>query len=309
MLQVVVQRNCGDVLWRLLVKVSSSPFEKLLRSNSELFGRLLVDAAERNLVSIMCILLDLWRDDETTLASKINDTDALIVSAQRGNVGIMELLLERGADVDIRSHSDGLTTPLHAAVISNQAESVKFLLERRARVDGPHSRSFICSIQRGNVELASLLLMAGANVNSSIDGNSALAICVLNGNVPLARTLVRLGADVRFEHAETNRNLFHLASESDRWSNNLMMVRVLSRAGLDSSFLSRVDTFSLTPIDLAWTRSRFSLLYLFLTFCRSFSSTVIPRSSSRRFEMIRSNSDESTMNAFVLNALIKRKLQ
>src|SRR5437879_10311512 len=52
-------------------------------------------------------------------------------AAWNGNVELIDLLLARGADVNLR-HADGGSTPLHYAVITNHVEAVRTLLKHGA---------------------------------------------------------------------------------------------------------------------------------------------------------------------------------
>ncbi|MDH3270128.1 MAG: ankyrin repeat domain-containing protein [Gemmatimonadota bacterium] len=60
---------------------------------------------------------------------------ALVYAALHGRVGAIELLLERGAEVDHRPPFDHRATALHWAVMGDQPESVRALLEAGASRD------------------------------------------------------------------------------------------------------------------------------------------------------------------------------
>ncbi|XP_074164635.1 2-5A-dependent ribonuclease [Sminthopsis crassicaudata] len=90
----------------------------------------------------------------------------LIQAVKEGNFELVQQLLEKGADVNIKM--EGGWTPMHNAVKEGDENIVKLLLEKGA---DPHIRKengatpFIVAAIVGNVELLKLFLSKGANIN------------------------------------------------------------------------------------------------------------------------------------------------
>ena len=59
----------------------------------------------------------------------------LSIAALMGHTEVVALLLEHGADVNVKSRDGG--TALHAAAFLGRVETVKLLLEKRRRYDAP----------------------------------------------------------------------------------------------------------------------------------------------------------------------------
>lgn len=94
---------------------------------------------------------------------------ALIASATRGQLQMVELLLDRGANPNRIVSGDlrivmGGTTPLVAAVQSRKAEMVRLLLQRGANPRDDFE-AFSIVLNFADVDMAELLLSHGANPN------------------------------------------------------------------------------------------------------------------------------------------------
>jgi ankyrin repeat protein len=91
-------------------------------------------------------------------------------------------------------------TALHWLAIENHVAGVRFLLARRAAVDEPTNSGetpLMSAARLGYVELCSVLLQAGANVNA-VDENqdSVVHHAAASGNVEVLKLLVSAGADL-----------------------------------------------------------------------------------------------------------------
>ena len=93
------------------------------------------------------------------------------VAAERGHLGVVQLLLEAGADKDA-AKADGVTA-LMAAALKGHLEVVRLLLEAGAdknvaRADG--ATALMGAAQNGCLEVVRLLLEAGADKNAGPAG-------------------------------------------------------------------------------------------------------------------------------------------
>nr|CAI5839585.1 unnamed protein product [Callosobruchus analis] len=139
------------------------------------------------------------------LGSRVNHEEPGNVTALRlavfsNNIPIVRLLLSKGARI-IHSHH-----LLHTAVMNNCFEIVKMLVESGGLLNARDDQGYtplMVACSRKNISLARYLLSCGAdaNVNSNIDGKTALHICALDVREPkaacqLVETLVGYGADM-----------------------------------------------------------------------------------------------------------------
>jgi ankyrin repeat protein len=153
---------------------------------------------------------------------------ALMMAARTGKVDAVRALVEAGADVNA-SETWGGTTPLMWAVSERHADAARLLLTSGADVNarshyvaaangrGFEGRTPIASrldekaedfasgrltplmfaAREGDVGLARILVRAGADVDEGAgDGKTALALAIFNGNYEVASFLVDSKADV-----------------------------------------------------------------------------------------------------------------
>src|SRR3954454_16985080 len=106
----------------------------------------------------------------------------LHLSAFGGNVATTELLLKKGAAIDVRAGSKFRNTPLQTALLSSQYATAKILLDHGADALVRQSKGFTPmheAAQSGRIDILQLLLDHGAEINSVAD----------NGQTPLAEAI------------------------------------------------------------------------------------------------------------------------
>jgi ankyrin repeat protein len=106
----------------------------------------------------------------------------LHMAAFGGNVATTELLIKKGATIDVRAGSKFRNTPLQTALLSGQYATAKILLDHGADALVRQSKGFTPMHEaafEGRQELVQLLLDHGAEINSVAD----------NGQTPLAEAL------------------------------------------------------------------------------------------------------------------------
>ena len=135
--------------------------------------------------------------------------------------GIKFLLLRRA---DTNKRNDNQSTPLHAAVSTNQLEVVKMLLERDAKVTPMINNDTLIhkALVNGQEKIALLLLEEGVDVQKRYGDQTLLHIAASKGQVDIAQGLLNRGADI---HATFNKGVtpLHLAASRGQ----LNMVRLL----------------------------------------------------------------------------------
>jgi ankyrin repeat protein len=132
------------------------------------------------------------------ISSNAKHGTALQAAAYRGDNGLVILLLEHGAEIDMEAGYYG--TALATAAFTGRIETVQFLLDHGADISakgGRHGSALATAAFAGNVEAVQLLLDHGANFNveGGIHG-SALATAASWDGIEIMQFLLDQGADV-----------------------------------------------------------------------------------------------------------------
>jgi ankyrin repeat protein len=124
----------------------------------------------------------------------------LLYAARNNDIQTTKLLLDRGADVNAVGPKD--ITPLMSAVMKHQIDEVKILLDRgadpnRKDNDGFTTLMFAAGVDDANIAvgMVRVILAKGADVNAqSNNGRTALSIAVQAGHPEVVDELKRAGA-------------------------------------------------------------------------------------------------------------------
>ena len=123
-------------------------------------------------------------------------TTPLHLSVEYGHLEMVELLIEQGADIDAPGNA-GLR-PLHQAVESNDAEVVTILLEANADIEARdmYARTpLAAAASKGHTKITELLLDSGSDVNAvTDDGRTPLVMAVRNNHWETVTLLLERGA-------------------------------------------------------------------------------------------------------------------
>ncbi len=153
-------------------------------------------AIEKEQKDIILLLLEKGQD----LKCAVRDAwTALHVAVIENQVIIAGLLIEKGADTEVRNHYNG-GTPLHLAASSGKNDFVLFLIQKGANVNGrPDSGATpLHSVAvEGYVDTAELLLKKGADIEARDKlGRTALYFAAAKGQTELVKFLHKKGADI-----------------------------------------------------------------------------------------------------------------
>lgn len=129
---------------------------------------------------------------------------ALILAASRKQVTVVEALLEKGADVNIRATDSekGIEqfTALHIAAANGHVEILQILLDHKAFVNAQDKSGLtplMAASEMGNNVAVILLLDKGAEINQQdYEGLSPLLLSAMAGRHDVARILLSHEADV-----------------------------------------------------------------------------------------------------------------
>lgn len=110
----------------------------------------------------------------------VADEPLLWTAAENGNTRVVKILLQHGANPNVASHHNPHSTPLHAAVMNFDVESIKALLDCGANInaaDDYGNTPFLTAVVTTDSETVKLLIDRGADAHRQAkDGSTALTI-------------------------------------------------------------------------------------------------------------------------------------
>ena len=236
-------------------------------------------AAEEGATEIMQILLGSGPDTDTAADGEDKEaastpsigSEALYTAIEKGDVEMVRLLVEAGADVNAAEGFGG-NTPLHEAVKKDDVEIVKILVAAGADV---HAEGFFdrtpltLATEEGATEIMQILLGPGQDTDTSADGedkeaasapsigSEALYTAIEKGDVEMVRLLVEAGADVNAAEGFGGNTPLHEAVEQG----DVEIVKILVAAGAD---VHAEGYFDRTPLTLATEEGATEILQILL---------------------------------------------
>jgi cytohesin len=123
---------------------------------------------------------------------------ALHFAAFSGNASVTTLLLDNGAELDVRARNSFINTPLQVALLTGSEGTARVLLERGADPLVRQERGFApihAAAFLGRRDLVDLLLDKGADINArGNDGRNAITEALRGGHPELVDYLRAKGA-------------------------------------------------------------------------------------------------------------------
>lgn len=158
-------------------------------------------------------LLPYWVPEKSPVAQAIART-LLPEAIASHDVSLVNTLLLTGIDLDSSLDDFTSKTPLNLAIDEDNIEITHLLLNRGADANfyGPYDHPLIQAVIYGRLDLVSLLIQYGADVNAHSDKYpltygffcpTPLTIAARNGHIWLARLLIANGADVSPNYVAT----------------------------------------------------------------------------------------------------------
>ena len=131
---------------------------------------------------------------------------SLFEAAEKGDVKIIQFVLNKGLDINSRDEDRDNSTVLIIAAFYNQTEVVRFLLENEAEVDLRDNFDRTALMNTRKLEIAELLVEAGAGINlEDYLGYTPLMISI-NMSGELFHFLLDKGADAHCLYALLSAN-------------------------------------------------------------------------------------------------------
>jgi ankyrin repeat protein len=174
-------------------------------SASEL-ERLLKSAAERQAPRVLELLIE--AGDQLECGKILGSI--LIKHSRAGNIGVVQLLLDKGADVNAQGGDYG--NALQAASAGGHKEIVQLLLDKGADVNaqgGYYNNALQAASAGGHKEIVQLLLDKGADINAQGgDYGNALYAASAGGHKEIVQLLLDKGADVNAQGGDYGNALY-----------------------------------------------------------------------------------------------------
>jgi ankyrin repeat protein len=162
--------------------------ELLLAAEPELD---LFDAASVGRVERVRALLD--QDPTKVNAWSSDGFTSLHLAAFFGYARVVELLLQRGAEVNPVSRNPMKVQPLHSAAAGRHGEVARLLVEAGADVNGKQDKGWMplhAAAQNGDIEMVNLFLDHGADpAAQNEEGKSAIGLAADKGHTEVIKTL------------------------------------------------------------------------------------------------------------------------
>ena len=185
----IVQSLPIDAINHLRLTTSSNFHQLSTLRNSNNFWKLRLEKFLD--IQITCIpTSETWHQVYTKItAGELNLSQKLSIFARLGDLPIVQLLLESGADI---TTDDNLA--IRTASGNGHVEVVKLLLAAGADVTTDDNLALRAASMTGHVEVVKLLLAAGADVPAQY--NTALHLASITGRIEVVELLLEAGADV-----------------------------------------------------------------------------------------------------------------
>jgi len=202
----------------------------------------------------------------------INYTDyygvtALMFAAQMGHNSVTEYLVEKSADVNLKS-SDFQFTALISAVKNDHLKTAEILIRNGANIDDTDvfgRTALHYAVMYGFAETADMLMYYDANINiTDVTGFSPLCYAVQNGFEEIVMLLKLEGADAGIVLRDSS-DLFHLAASSG----NLFFLNTF-----ENDVVLRKNIYGLTPPEVALSSGQIETLNWFLERGFKLSDTI-----------------------------------
>jgi len=191
-------------------------------------GTLLMDAVSYGQLPMVKLLVGAGFD--INAICKLRSVTPLFLAAKMGHNGIVGLLIQKGAQLDIICKNQG--SALHACVVHEDTETMKLLLDAGASVHVTNQRNATAlhlAVRCNEAAPTRLLLQHGSKMFAEdICGFTAVHYACIHWDRPF-REMMEHGMDVEKRHGRTKKSILNHAVDAC----NEKVVRMLLRRGVD----------------------------------------------------------------------------
>lgn len=179
--------------------------------HDEFKGHPLFVASQNGFAEVVALLLEQPRETKTP-------RECLFIACQEGHLEVATRLIESGWDLEV-GRADTGATPLYVTAARGHIDILRLLLAKGASVDAQASDGstalFVAS-QNGRRDAALALLEAGADANRrAADGVTPLLAACARGHVDVVELLVKRGAEINgVRSSESGATAMYLAAQS-----------------------------------------------------------------------------------------------
>ncbi|CAI5771315.1 ankyrin repeat and SOCS box protein 3 isoform X2 [Podarcis lilfordi] len=217
------------------------------------------EAAFHNASECLKLLIRAAPSDSYIRSKTFEGTCPLHLSASRGSLECVAILLESGADPN--ELTNDASTPLFLAVQNGHVDVIKLLLQQGANINGPHCWSEWNSLHQAAFqnypEILKLLLDKGAEKECVDDfGITPLFVAAQYGKLESLRILISYGANVNCKAKDRATPLFIAAQEGNDECTELLL-----SSGADPNLYCNEDEWQL-PIHAAAEMGHSNILRL-----------------------------------------------
>ncbi|XP_065360918.1 protein TANC2 isoform X2 [Calliphora vicina] len=218
----------------------------------------LIAAASQDHITILEDLLDM-EDIDINVVEPTSGDLALTSAARNGCLNTVEILLTRGANIDL--HNKHGFTALGLSVKEGHWAVAEKLLQSGADLDEPVSStrktSLMIAAEEGHLEIMELLIERGASIETQDhEGFTALSWACLRGRQTAAKILIDKGCNKN--HADSNgRTALDLAA----YQGSASLVQYLLEQGAN---IEHVDVNGMRPLDRAIACRNIQVVQVFL---------------------------------------------
>lgn len=157
------------------------------------------------------------------------DRNAIAFSGGRGDIDLVRLMMEKGADMDVSSNSPFYLSALSLAARGGKLDMIKFLMHNGANINKVHHRSnaLAQAVMVNRVKTVKYLLEHKANPNIKLGSSSVLYEAITmymkkedyKKNEEIVKLLMKYGADKFYEPLNGGKTILEMAKE--RYDNSL----------------------------------------------------------------------------------------
>ena len=206
---------------------------------------LMVAAACANVQAVNYLL---EKDADLLLTGK-SGWSLLHFASQGGNVAIIETILSKGLDIDIKDDCGTGLTPLAVSILFKNLEALNYLLNKGANpfVENNLNGNLLhLATKGGDVDIIKAILSHGFDINSRDDEcNTPLMVAAACANVQAVNYLLEKDADLLLT-GKGGLSSLHFASQGD----NVAIIETILSKGLDIDIKDDCGT-GLTPLAVA----------------------------------------------------------